>query len=106
MGGDEILHIGRPFAKYTHMASYRGKKGPRIALLPRNQTSVVCCSDSSQGRVSMAWGLHGLLERRQRILSSQGLGIRTPERDLFAAWWLLLNNVVIVIVPGRFLFLL
>ena len=31
---------------------------------------------------SVAWGLDGLMERRERITTSQGLGIKTPERGL------------------------
>ena len=34
--------------------------------------------------LSVAWGLQGLLERRERIMTSQGLGTRTPERGLEA----------------------
>jgi len=68
------------------------KRATQIALLLRNQTSVVC-SDYSQGAwvlgpqradedPSLIWGLKGPLERRERIMTSQGLGIRTPERGL------------------------
>ena len=68
------------------------ERTPQIALLLRNQTSVVC-SDYSQGvwelgpqredeDLSVVWGLKGPLERRERIMTSQGLGIRTPERGL------------------------
>ena len=63
------------------------ERAPQIALLPRNRTSVVC-SDYSQGAwelgpqrededLSVVWGLKGPLERRERIMTSQGLGIRT-----------------------------
>jgi len=59
-------------------------------LILRNQTSVVC-SDYSKGAwelrpqrenedLSVVWGLKGPLERRERIMTSLGLGIRTPER--------------------------
>jgi len=61
-------------------------------LLLRNQPSVVC-SDYSQGAwelgpqreneyLSVVWGLMGLQERRERIMTSQGLGNRTPDRGL------------------------
>jgi len=32
--------------------------------------------------LSVVWGLEGPLERRERIMTSQGLGIRTPESGL------------------------
>ena len=87
-----MLHIGCPFIPLTHMASFRGRKGLQLALLLRNQTSVVCSDYSQETRelgpqrededLSVVWGLKGPLERRERIMTSQGLGIRTPERGL------------------------
>ena len=52
-------------------------------------------------------GLDGLMERRERITTSQGLGIRTPERGLGPLFslvvMLLLPDVIIVslIVPNH-----
>ena len=74
------------------MFSIVKERAPQIALLLRNQTSVVC-TDYFQGAwelgpqrededLSVVWGLKGSLERRERIMTSQGLGIRTPERGL------------------------
>ena len=52
MEEDEVLHIGRPgFFPIDSHDQLSWQKGPpsRTALLPRNQTSIVCCSDSSKG---------------------------------------------------------
>ena len=35
--GDEVLHIGRPFAPQTHTVSYCGRMGPQTALLHGNK---------------------------------------------------------------------
>ena len=35
--GDEVLHIGRPFAPQTHTVSYGGRMGPQTALLHGNK---------------------------------------------------------------------
>ena len=48
--------------------------------------------------LSVAWGLDGLMERRERITTSQGLGIRTPERglgSLFSLVVVLLRDILI-----------
>ena len=50
-----------------------------------------------QGRdydLSVAWGLQGLMERGKRIMTFQGIGIRTPERGLglLCGRLMLLNN--------------
>lgn len=72
-----MLHIGRfglfPIDSHGQLS---WPKGPlsRTALLPRNQTSVVCCSDSFKGRlrVRILWGRLGPLS---------SLGTRgTPEK--------------------------
>ena len=80
------------------------ERAPQIALLLKNQTSVVC-SDYSQGvwelgpqredeDLSVVWGLKGPLERREKIMTSQGLGIRIPgDKDLSVAWLLLLKVI-------------
>lgn len=66
MEEDEVLHIGRlglfPIDSHGQLS---WPKGPlsRTALLPRNQTSVVCCSDSFKGRlrIRILWGRLGPL---------------------------------------------
>ena len=88
----ELILCSAPLPHRLTWPAIVAERAPQIALLLRNQTSVVC-SYYSQGAwelgpqrededLSVVWGLKGPLERRERVMNSQGLGIMTPERGL------------------------